>query len=895
MDDAKRYLEVTHQCSVNVTDEGDWCVFRLDDTNPRNPVVGIYPKKDNIFYPRGANNYYFSKKIRTQKTLYFKKKSDNSRKVISGHLVVASNPKLTTLKVSSYNAKGLEVNLEHLFEHIKTHSAERTYLMNRLNGWLYDEPRDRVHSIEGCVYVRKVLGILSGAVMTGAQNQDQDLDQNQDQDLDHVHIQRPPDPAGEAYTTLVALFGTARILMDHLLLAIDTICVDKLDKSFMDADSPTYWRVDDKEAKLLDAFKAVVDEGQLNTKKKRSPNTVQAFKDRFTKVFNQHATMSDAWHPLHESSLQELIYMPSISSKGGSIDSRYYQPYSLGFICFVYTKEGQDVGLVRYMAQGCRVSKADPDTNIQAIIAKLVKEPDLATTTHLPVLIDGLIVGYIAIGPTPTPTPTLHWTQYTQETSFGTVINLSPNGGILYREVVDSEGNSRRRTIQQQVHQPLVWDKDIFLPSPESFMSTMAASLPLIQHSSAVRGTFACSQRKSASSGDASEKVFYSFTLTNPEAPRIRTATEKRLGVEDGQNVVVGIMPFYGKNTEDAIVVSKEAVTRGDFHTKVIDTHTLCAKVDQHLAIPLEIQVGSHVVFGQLLGSVTGRSPVLNQPDEEEEVLEMITHQSTHTGKIIDIRQVRTQIQIVVETVCPLMVGDKLASRYGQKGVVSELVPLMDMPYTADGVRPSILINPHAFPTRMTLGQMIESILVDTHAIGKGRSLEITAFQSHDLDPAHDCMRVVYNPKTFRPYPEKVFVGIVYYHTLKHKVDRKVKARGRFGKRHQLTGQPVGSRKLNGGLRIGEMENGILMAQGADLVLKEFYDIGDGIDAIYCHTCGRWDYGGLRFDEHDGLPIREFCAMGGATCGPYTHHRVNRASLQLCEEMAAAGIQMRLG
>jgi hypothetical protein len=866
MEDAKLYLETVHGCPVRVSVNGDWYVFKLDDNNPRVPISGIFPRKKS-FYPRGSNNYYFSKKIWTQKTLYLKN-SGNTKKVVSGHIVVTANPSMRVLKLSSYRITNVpEVDLTHIFPLLSINQSIHQYFTDRLDGWLHDHPTTRVHSIQGYEFVKKVLGILMepGTDVSTAT---------------HAIATH----ATELVSELTTICGNHRIIADHILLAIDTIFLDEMDPGFISTESPTYWRVTDKEDKLLTAFKAVVDEGQTVSQ------PIKTFKGRFAKVFNHHATMSDAWHPLHEASLREMVYMPSSGSRGTCVDARYYHPDSLGFICFVYTKEGQDVGLVRHIAQGCRVTRAEPEATVTEIISTLTRDP---ATHHIPVMIDGLIVGYVARS-ADRSIPVLHWTQYIQPTSFGDVINCSPHGGILYRDVVDSRGNAMRRTIQQQSHHPLIWGKDIFLPSPDHFMSTMASSLPLIQHSSAVRFIFPCSQRKSAACGDASVDVFYSFSLTHPEVPRVQTATEKRLGVRDGQNVVVAIMPFYGKNTEDSLVVSDEAVKRGDFHTKIVDTHTLRCKPGQTIAVSPEIQVGTRVEFGQLLGSVIGRPPILSRGAIEDETLDTISHQSTHVGEIIDIRYDRYQIQIVVETVSPLMVGDKLASRYGQKGVVSELVPLMDMPYTADGVRPSLLINPHAFPTRMTLGQLIESILIDQHAVGQGSSLAIDAFKTPTLDPARHCMRVLYNPKTFQPYPEKVFVGIVYYLTLKHKVDRKIKARGRHGKRNKLTGQPVGSRKLNGGIRIGEMEMAVMKAQQADAVLNEFYDIGDGVDARYCHKCAMWDYGGLRFDEESSLPVRSFCGDGEARCGPYTVHRVTRAFLQLWEEAMAAGIQMKI-
>jgi DNA-directed RNA polymerase subunit B len=894
MEEAKLYIEAVYQCPVVVSVDGDWYVFRLDDNNPREPVIGIFPRKESgkssgkSFYPRGPNNYYFSKKIWIQKTLYFKR-TGHTKKVVSGHLVVATNASSTVLKLSSYQVKVPEVDLEHIFPLF----SDTQYPIDRLDGWIHAQPRAHTHSIQGYVYVKKILEMmrtLSGvggstglpvtkASVTGA-------------------IPTDPD-ATKLFHDLVALCGNQRILIDHILLAIDTIFLDRTDGSYISAESPAHWRVSDKEEKLIAAFKAVVDEG----KDAKRDQPIKTFKSRFAKVFNLQATMSDAWHPLHEASLQEMVYMPSIGSKGSCVDARYYQPDSLGFVCFIYTKEGQDVGLVRHLAQGCEVTRAE---DVEGILKPLMKNPG-GDFHHMPVMIDGLIVGYVELAAdrsTPTTTPTLHWTQYVRKTSFGDVINCSPNGGILYRRVTDAQGDARRLTIQQQSHRPLIWGKDIFLPSPDHFMSTMASSLPLIQHSSAVRSIFSCSQRKSAACGDASADVFYSFSLTHPETPRLRTATEKRLGVRDGQNVVVMIGTYHGMNVEDSLVVSEEAVVCGDFHTKTVDTHTLGCKPGQQITVPPEIQIGARIGYGQLLGYVVGKSPVLGGGDgsgDADEIIDTVTHQSTHPGEIIDIRHGRYQIQIVVETMCPLTVGDKLASRYGQKGVVSRLVPLMDMPYTADGTRPSLIINPHAFPTRMTLGQMIESILIDQHAVG-----EVEAFRTPTLDPAHHCMRIVYDPRTYQPYPEKMFVGIVYYHTLKHKVDRKVKARGRFGKRHKLTGQPVGSRKLNGGIRIGEMEMAVLKAQGADAVLNEFYDIGDGIDARYCHACARWDYGGLRFDEEDPLPVRDFCDVGEGGSGEggeggegegqcaYTQHRVPRATLQLWEEAMAAGIQMKM-
>ena len=211
------------------------------------------------------------------------------------------------------------------------------------------------------------------------------------------------------------------------------------------------------------------------------------------------------------------------------------------------------------------------------------------------------------------------------------------------------------------------------------------------------------------------------------------------------------------------------------------------------------------------------------------------------------------------------------------------------------GTRPTILINPHAFPSRMTIGQMLESALIGKFYVRNGEQLTISNFDRELTEEPCDSMVRMFDPKTGKPFPTKVFCGIVYYHRLKHMVGSKIRARGFDGRKDPLTGQAVRGRKQYGGLRVGEMETWVLRAQGADSLLRDlFLESGDGLSATYCAMCNRWDGVCFQKDVKSTVPVRPFC-------GPehVQHHRhypkVARATLLMWDELAAVGVQMAFG
>ena len=254
--------------------------------------------------------------------------------------------------------------------------------------------------------------------------------------------------------------------------------------------------------------------------------------------------------------------------------------------------------------------------------------------------------------------------------------------------------------------------------------------------------------------------------------------------------------------------------------------------------------------------------------------------------------------KVKVRTIKIPTIGDKFASRHGQKGTLGITYRQEDMPWTQFGIVPDIIMNPHAVPSRMTIGHVMEALLSKTAAYNGefGDSTPFTrvnlrdvAGKLHDLGWQRMGKEVMYNGHTGLPLPAQIFVCPTYYQRLKHMVEDKIHARAR-GPRTMLVRQPMEGRGKMGGLRFGEMERDCMIAHGACKFLKErLFDVSDAFRLHVCDNCGLFAIANMPKDTFE-------CRYCEAERAPYTISQVNLpyACKLLFQELMTMSIAPRL-
>ena len=391
-----------------------------------------------------------------------------------------------------------------------------------------------------------------------------------------------------------------------------------------------------------------------------------------------------------------------------------------------------------------------------------------------------------------------------------------------------------------------------------------------------------------------------SNVMIYPQTPLVQTHAHKIINYErhpSGANVIVAVTCFDGYNMEDAIVINASSIQRGLFWSFMFRTYEAEQKrymggQEDIIGIPQpgvrgyagedaykhlpedgivnpETRVNSDEV---LIGRV---SPLrfLGTMDQFITGIENIRETSVrlrHGDKGIVDRVFLTEtadgtklVKVVVRDLKIPEIGDKFASRHGQKGVIGLIVPQEDMPFTESGIVPDLIFNPHSVPSRMTMGQLLE-ILAGKLAAVKGEHIVSPPFNPFREDDVRrlleqygfksDGKEVMYDGRTGKKFEAEIFIGSCFYQKLDHLVSNKIHARSR-GPVTLLTKQPTEGRSKEGGLRLGEMEKDCLIAHGAALVLKERFD-SDKTSVPVCTNCGM-------VAIHDKIKNRKYCPVCG--------------------------------
>ncbi|TYI53442.1 hypothetical protein E1A91_D11G004500v1 [Gossypium mustelinum] len=431
---------------------------------------------------------------------------------------------------------------------------------------------------------------------------------------------------------------------------------------------------------------------------------------------------------------------------------------------------------------------------------------------------------------------------------------------------------------------------------PFTILGVNAGLIPYPHHNQSPRNTYQCAMGKQAMGNIAYNQLCRMDTLLNilvyPQRPLVTTRTIELVGYDKlgaGQNATVAVMSCSGYDIEDAIVMNKASLDRGFGRCIVMKKYSNIIQKsrtgasdsilrpqrtgpgsermqildDDGIAAPGEIIRPNDILLNKVSihtrGIPISSEPLLDSacrpakqlykgPEGESCVLDRVALSSDQNGNL--------SIKFLIRHTRRPELGDKFSSRHGQKGVCGIIIQQEDLPFSERGICPDLIMNPHGFPSRMTVGKMIE-LLGGKAGVSCGRFHYGSAFgePSGHADKVETISETLikhgfcYNGKDFIysgitgfPLQAYIFMGPIYYQKLKHMVLDKMHARGN-GPRVMLTRQPTEGRTRKGGLRVGEMERDCLIAYGASMLIYERMMLSsDPYDVQVCRKCGLIGY-----------------------------------------------------
>jgi DNA-directed RNA polymerase II subunit RPB2 len=423
---------------------------------------------------------------------------------------------------------------------------------------------------------------------------------------------------------------------------------------------------------------------------------------------------------------------------------------------------------------------------------------------------------------------------------------------------------------------------------PAMILGICASIIPFPDHNQSPRNTYQSAMGKQAMGVALTNYALRMETMMNvlyyPQKPLATTRSMEYLKFRElpaGQNAIVAIACYSGYNQEDSVIMNQSSIDRGLFRSLFYRAYTeqekrigvnvleqfekptradtlrlkggTYDKLDDDGVVAPGVRVsGDDIIIGKT-APIAADAQELGQKTTLHTKRDVSTPLRSTENGIVDQVLFTTNteglrfVKVRTRTTKVPQIGDKFASRHGQKGTIGITYRQEDMPFTSDGLTPDIIINPHAIPSRMTIAHLVECLLSKVGAI-TGQEGDATPFTSVTVDQVSDLLEaagyqkrgfeIMYNGHTGKKMRTQVFLGPTYYQRLRHMVDDKIHARAR-GPLQILTRQPVEGRARDGGLRFGEMERDCMIAHGAAAFLKErLFTVSDAYTVHVCDICG---------------------------------------------------------
>lgn len=520
-------------------------------------------------------------------------------------------------------------------------------------------------------------------------------------------------------------------------------------------------------------------------------------------------------------SVRRIVLQCDINSSNE--DMRNIHESQMMFVCISDTPESKEVGIIKSYALTTLVSKY-----VNPYIIKSVLYGSLSG--DIPIYIDGVKSFYITNDNIhlidQIVNNSIYTKHYVTSSKYKDGIYIGCYNGRLVRPISYKSNNIK-------FVDTICNEKNMI--HGISICGFVTSQIPFINHNPGVRSVYTSSILKQSLCTKYNERLYTTKYIPYGQTSLCRTMISKRMEeiVLNTFNVVIAIASFGGYNQEDSIIVNKSSVDRGLFTS--IDR--IVTNVVTYKNIPIKITVEKHqrITRGQTIAITPSTSELIITIDvvkfdaktDDQYIVEDI---------VISELPATISYNIVCEKLVHTSVGDKLSSKHGQKGIISKMFNQVDMPFTLSGIVPDIIINPHAIPSRMTMGHILEMMI--------GKCLikyDASGFNTFDVNKVrHEILQSDGREKMTCPftgiqYKEPILVGICGYLVLKHFAAEKIRYRD-TGIKSPYSYQPL-SGQDGSGMRIGEMENDCIIAHDCLDILRNILNESDLIEVNICKVC----------------------------------------------------------